>query len=163
MQSAAAYSDALPIPEFCDVCCSVNLFFDSGVWFCPDCHASVTCHRDTNIPLGRMADRQTRRLRILAHAEFDKLWTERLVTREKAYHWLSAQLEIELHACHIGVLNKDQLRDVITLSATYYRDNYSALVRRKEKRETKARKQVEPITDVDAIHAKQRRKRQYRR
>jgi hypothetical protein len=146
--------DAMPPPEHCDVCCSVNIALTDNCYFCFDCRASVGCHPGTTIPLGRMGNRLTRTLRSRAHAEFDKLWFDGLLTRSKAYDWLAKQLEIEPNQCHMSWLTDDQLRDVATLSSDYYRTHYDILLRRKAKRNDKARKQRnqnrERYTDADS-------------
>ena len=148
--------DALPIPEQCDTCCSSNIVYTDnaiiygrnyGNWpkcyFCRDCRASVGCHNGTDIPLGRMADRATRTLRNKAHDEFDKIWRDGYMTRSAAYQWLARQLEIDESQCHISWLTKDQLKDVITLSANFLVDNLKVLLRRKKKRDAKQSKRNE--------------------
>ena len=148
--------DALPTPTHCDNCCSVNIELTTNdkiygriygdwpkIYYCNDCRAAVGCHPGTVIPLGRMADRATRQLRTKAHDEFDKLWRSGLMSRAKAYNWLAASLEIDPSQCHISWLSKDQLKDVATLSADYFSNNYAALVRRKAKKDEKSRKQFE--------------------
>ena len=146
--------DALPIPEQCDVCCSANIVHTTndviygkqyGEWpmcyFCKDCRAAVGCHSGTDLPLGRMADRSTRTLRSRAHNEFDKIWRDGLMSRSRAYQWLAIELKIDESQCHISWLSKDQLKDVITLSANFH-VNYSRIMeRRKEKRNAKQAKQ----------------------
>ena len=148
--------DALPIPAHCDNCCSVNIELTTNdviygriygnwpkIYYCNDCRAAVGCHPGTVIPLGRMADRATRQLRAKAHEEFDKLWQSGLMSRSKAYNWLALTLGIDPSQCHISWLSKDQLKDVATLSADYFSNNYAALVRRKAKKDEKSRKQFE--------------------
>lgn len=146
--------NALPIPELCDACCSTNISLEfnqkrltSGqvryIWVCHDCRATVGCHPNTEIPLGRMCDGITAKLRLLAHNEFDKLWRSGLMQRKKAYAWLSRMLSIEFEQCHLSQLSKDQLKDVITLSADYMADNYAVLVRRKEKADVRKRNYAE--------------------
>lgn len=148
--------DALPTPTHCDNCCSVNIELTTNdriygriygdwpkIYYCNDCRAAVGCHPGTEIPLGRMADRATRQLRTKAHDEFDKLWRSGLMSRAKAYNWLALTLGIDPSQCHISWLSKDQLKDVATLSADYFSNNYAALVRRKAKKDEKSRKQFE--------------------
>ncbi|QBZ71738.1 hypothetical protein [Pseudomonas phage KP1] len=138
--------NALPIPQQCDACCSLNIKFllnepvSANVYFCDGCGASAGCHRGTNKPLGQMGDRATRQLRKKAHDEFDKLWRSGLMRRSKAYNWLALQLGIEPDNCHMSQLSKDQLKDVITLSADYLTNNHAALARRKAKQDAKQEK-----------------------
>lgn len=158
--------NALPIPNQCDLCCSVNIVYTDnaiiygrnyGNWpkcyFCNDCRASVGCHPGTDIPLGRMADRATRTLRNRAHDEFDKLWCDGYMTRSGAYQWLARQLEIDESQCHISWLTKDQLKDVATLSANFLINNRKVLERRKNKRNAKQAKRNERSSEREPSDA----------
>jgi hypothetical protein len=144
------------MPTQCDNCCSLAVILTTnekvygrsyGAWpyiyYCEDCKAAVGCHPNTYIALGRLADRATRQLRSKAHEEFDKLWRTGLMSRDKAYTWLSLQLGIEVEECHISQLSKDQLKDVATLSADYLTQNLKALMRRKVKQDAKQQKRHE--------------------
>src|SRR5262245_33405455 len=77
----------MPVPELCHVCCSPDIEFTTNdviygslrgawpkIWYCNGCRASVGCHKGTNVPLGRMANKKTRTLRIRAHEAFDVIW-----------------------------------------------------------------------------------------
>lgn len=136
----------VPAPELCDLCCSLNVVLvvnhtltrELGVermmYVCRDCGARVGCHPGTITPFGRMCDGATARLRRQAHSEFDKLWAGGLMTRTKAYAWLSLALGVNYEQCHISQLGADQLKDVITLSSDYLANHIEALRRRKEKK-----------------------------
>ena len=143
--------NALPAPIYCDCCCSLNVELTTndriygrqfGEWpycyFCNDCKAAVGCHPGTEIPLGRMADRQTRRLRKIAHDEFDRLWRGGFMTRDKAYQWLAAELQIEIEQCHMSWLTKDQLKQAAQVSKVYIQQNAKALIRRRKKQDAKS-------------------------
>lgn len=134
-------------PELCDNCCSLNVKLTTndriygrkyGAWpyiyHCSDCDAAVGCHPNTYVPLGRMADRETRHLRAKAHESFDPLWRSGLMSRSDAYRWLARELEIENEACHISWLTKDQLRQAAQAAAVYYSDRAHIVGRRKEKK-----------------------------
>ena len=168
--------DALPKPTHCDNCCSVNIELTTNdkiygriygewpkIYFCNDCCAAVGCHPKTEVPLGRMADRQTRHLRSRAHDEFDKLWKSGLMSRSKAYNWLALALEIDPAQCHISWLSKDQLKDVATLSADYLKTHEKALIRRKEKQDAKQRKQYEREQNEQRRTAEEVKRRKARR
>lgn len=148
--------DALPVPEQCDVCCSINIVYTNndvvygktyGEWpkcyYCNDCRSMVGCHPGTNLPLGRMADRATRSLRRRAHDEFDRIWKDGLLPRTKAYQWLARELQIHESECHLSQLSKDQLKDVMTLSSNFYVNNWRVMERRKEKKNARYAKQLE--------------------
>jgi hypothetical protein len=168
--------DALPPLKHCDNCCSVNIELTTNdkiygriygewpkIYFCNDCRAAVGCHPKTELPLGRMADRQTRQLRSRAHDEFDKLWKSGLMSRSKAYNWLALALEIDPAQCHISWLSKDQLKDVATLSANYLSTHEKALIRRKEKQNVKQRKQYEREQNEQRRSAEEVKRRKARR
>lgn len=140
-------SNPLPVPEHCDRCCSVNVEFASnarlygrefGKWpkcyICNDCGASVGCHPNTRIPLGRMANRKTRALRAKAHASFDKLWRGGYMTRDQSYTWLANQLNIEPSECHMSQLSDENLRKAQKLSDQYLETHGKTLIRRQKKK-----------------------------
>jgi hypothetical protein len=140
----------LPIPVHCNSCCSTNIELTTndkiygkifGAWpkvyICNDCGASCGCHPNTDIPLGRMADRETRQLRVQAHTAFDPLWKNGYMTRTKAYNWLAGQLGIEVSESHISWLSKEQLEKVIETCNDYIKSNRKALERRKAKQNAK--------------------------
>ena len=88
------------------------------VWICPDypaCDAYVGCHKDTNKPLGRLANAELRRAKNAAHAAFDPLWKSREMSRRGAYRWLAEQLRIDAQNCHIGMFDVAQCRRVVEI------------------------------------------------
>ncbi len=90
------------------------------IYYCFNCKASVGCHAGTNIPLGKMADRETRRERRRAHKEFDRLWQEGLFrTRHGANEWLARELNISRSVCHIGLFDYNTCREVTAKARTY--------------------------------------------
>lgn len=172
-------SDRLESPELCDNCCSANIGFVPNAviygepqgewpfaWLCHDCGASVACHFKTQIPMGRMADKTTRRLRSKAHQEFDQIWKSGLMNRDKAYSWLAIQLGLDVSQTHISWLSKDQLKDVITLSSDFFTNNFAVMMRRKEKQNAKQQKFEEreqrAETRKQDQQAKYRRKRRHK-
>lgn len=84
-------------------------------WQCKPCNASVGCHKNSkdNIPLGRLANPELKRLKQDAHAAFDPLWKSGKLTRKEAYAWLSHAMDIDPNACHIGMFNEDLCRKVV--------------------------------------------------
>jgi zinc-finger-containing domain len=143
-------------PELCDNCCSVNVVLTTNdriygrqhgkwpyVFYCCDCGAAVGCHPNTHVPLGRMADRETRHLRAKAHESFDPLWRSGLMPRSDAYRWLARELEIEDEACHISWLTKDQLKQATQAAATYFAEREHIIERRKDKKRERSIKRSE--------------------
>lgn len=113
--------------KICDVCGSNNTVCDKKnkligaanqtwpyIWYCRDCFSYVGCHEGTHTPLGLMANKNTRYLRLKAHSVFDQIWRKGLMTRERAYRWLSQIMELE-DLVHFSTLNDVQLRQAIAL------------------------------------------------
>jgi predicted GNAT family N-acyltransferase len=81
------------------------------------------------------------------HFFFDKLWRSRLLSRNSAYKWLAAKLEIAQEVCHISMLDRNQLIKSIELSKEYLDEHQVAIGRRSKKREFKKRKLNERLRD----------------
>lgn len=139
----------------CDNCKSKNVILTTNsvlyrnstgrwpyIYYCLDCKASVSCHKNSSVPMGKMADCKTKRLRKKAHRAFDKIWQSKLMTRKKAYEWLSKQLCIEQEKCHISLLSKEQLNETIKISELLM-ENEKILLRRKHKNDLKIKKRNE--------------------
>jgi hypothetical protein len=132
----------LPIPRNCDNCCSININLVTNkhftkIYICNDCGASTGCHPNTETPLGKMADLETRKLRVKAHNAFDPLWKAGYMTRTKAYMWLAKELQISFFECLMAWLNKQQLQLAIETCSSYLNLNRKALSRRKAKQNVK--------------------------
>jgi len=135
----------IPVPDCCHVCASdkirtKTLPIKKVAWVCDDCGAFVTCHDGTLNPVGYMAGRETRNLRKKAHFRFDRLWQERLMSRDKAYLWLSVALGINRNQAHISWLTDEQLEKLIKVSEEYYENSAEVLRRRKAKNDEKREK-----------------------
>lgn len=122
----------LPRPIHCNVCGGPRVHLQKRslmrmkapqewdlVWHCLDCLALVGCHKGTDIPLGLMADSQTREARFLAHQEFDRLWRRGRMTRTEAYAWMAKTLNMSLDAAHIGMLDEKQCLALIAAVKDY--------------------------------------------
>ena len=79
----------------------------------PSCNAYVGCHKDTDIPLGRLANERLRTLKMEAHKQFDPLWKSKFMQRREAYKWLSKELNIPISECHIGMFDIKMCQRVI--------------------------------------------------
>lgn len=80
----------------------------------PQCDCTVGAHRDTLLPLGTPADRETKQARIKAHEAFDPLWRNQGPwTRGQAYSWLQKTLGLSPEQCHIGMFDAEQCRRVV--------------------------------------------------
>ena len=89
-------------------------------WQCKPCGARVGCHKDTDEPLGRLANAELRQAKMKAHEAFDPLWKRELggtMKRGKAYEWLAGQMNLTKDECHIGMFDVAQCQQVISICA----------------------------------------------
>jgi hypothetical protein len=85
------------------------------IWICsnwPKCDAYVGCHKNSDKPLGRLANPELRFWKKQAHEKFDKLWKHGDMSRSDAYVWLSRALSIPSDKCHIGMFDVEQCKAV---------------------------------------------------
>jgi hypothetical protein len=116
--------------EFLEISAEFYQGRDFGpVWACRPCGAWVGCHPGTGSPLGRLAKKDLRDAKILAHAAFDPLWKaaqrrdgiKLSLARTRGYRWLAEQLGIDKRLCHIGNLSLEGCRRVVEICAPYQR------------------------------------------
>lgn len=79
-------------------------------YWCKNCDAYVGCHNNTREPLGIMANKELRQLRIKCHELFDELWKNGEMTRHQAYRYLEEKTGVR----HIGSTNKEECLAIIT-------------------------------------------------
>lgn len=92
---------------------------------CILCDARVGCHPGTWVPLGGLANAETRAARQRAHKLFDALWTAKMhrdgcsqdAARSAAYAWLAREMGIEPRDCHIGMMDAVECATVIEICA----------------------------------------------
>jgi len=93
------------------------------IYACLPCEAWVGVHKNSNKPLGRLANHELRQLKKAAHEIFDPIWHKiiedegelRWKARRRAYVWLSNKSGIPDHLCHIGMMDEDQCKLVIQI------------------------------------------------
>lgn len=83
------------------------------VYICRPCQAWVGCHKGTDKPLGRLADKELRNLKIALHDEFDSIWKSGMMKRKDAYQWLAGELGITVDDCHIGMFDNEMCRKAL--------------------------------------------------
>lgn len=88
-------------------------------YHCAPCDAYVGCHPGTTQPLGRLANAELRRAKQMAHAAFDPIWRNKLMSRSEAYAWLADQMRLPTEACHIGMFTVQRCERAITLCRNY--------------------------------------------
>lgn len=102
--------------------------FAKKFWQCEPCDAYCGCHApnpkygfDGTQPLGTLANKELRRIRLKTHAAFDPMWKDgTFASRRKAYTWLAGKLEMPVEDCHIGSMNALQCQRA-TVFATEHR------------------------------------------
>ena len=61
-----------------------------------------------------------RRKRIQAHATFDRLWKDGLMSKRQAYLWLQAKLGLPEAEAHIGKFSTFRCEQVIQLCGSFF-------------------------------------------
>ena len=79
----------------------------------PQCDSYVRASKNSNIPVGTMANAKLRRLRTEAHREFDQLYKTGRMDRNSAYKWLADLIGAPLSKAHIGLLGEYYCTEVI--------------------------------------------------
>lgn len=80
---------------------------------CPQCGAYVGCHKGTKKALGRVADKELRAAKMLAHKAFDVIWKTGYMSRSEAYKWLGEKLDLPKKYVHIGYFGIDTCTRVV--------------------------------------------------
>lgn len=136
----------------CDYCQSPAQYVHSEVvygpgrdygmlYFCKPCEAWVGCHKGTDKPKGRLANKELREWKIKAHAAFDPLWQKKYrqrlagkpgksghpggkdyrpqYARNSGYKWLAGELGLTREECHIGMMDVEMCKRVIAVCSPY--------------------------------------------
>ena len=91
-------------------------------YLCSPCNAYVGCHPNTTVPLGRLANAELRRYKLLSHNAFDKLWKSGTYTRSNAYKLLGEKMGLVASECHIGMFTIQQCKQVIAICIPMHKD-----------------------------------------
>ncbi len=83
--------------------------YKGKMFVCKDCDASVGTHKDTEQPLGSMANKELRGLRIKCHELLDPQWRSGQMTRKEVY----ATLRKETGVNHIAWSDENMCKKVI--------------------------------------------------
>lgn len=82
--------------------------YGKNLYVCHGCKASVGTHGNTKKPLGTLANKELKNLRMMCHGSFDVLWKQRLVHRGKAYQMLMQIMALPKEDAHISHFTKEQ-------------------------------------------------------
>ncbi len=85
----------------------------------PACDAYVAAHRDSQLPMGTLADRALRQKRRKAHFALNQLWEQGYMSRKEAYRWLQLQLGLPEAEAHIGHFSEYRCEQVIRLCGRF--------------------------------------------
>lgn len=77
------------------------------IYLCRSCHSYVGMHPYTGIPLGILADRETREVRKKCKKKFMELYKFNGLTRSEAYEILARTMNIETKDCHFGMFTPE--------------------------------------------------------
>ena len=122
----------LPKPETCPYCGSDVEYHASSIlvygqdygpmWVCtafPYCDTYVSTHNERtyrdgkHVPMGTLADVETRRWRKAAHAALDPLWQKTDLPRSHAYAVVADFLDVSSDEAHIGLLSTNDCKNLI--------------------------------------------------
>lgn len=121
-KSLARVQNRLPIPNICCNCESgeVSLVSNSeiygkefGDWpyayLCKSCDSYVGIHKHTDLPLGTLANKETREARKSEKPYFIKLEKGKaLGDRNETYAWLAGKMKIPKEECHWSMFDTEQ-------------------------------------------------------
>jgi hypothetical protein len=101
---------------------------------CFPCDARAGCHPDHtakgggqgkgDTPLGRLANAELRKAKMMAHAAFDPLWRSGKMSRRRAYALLADRMGLAESDCHIGMFDVNQCHAVIR-AASYIKSTFN--------------------------------------
>jgi len=80
-------------------------------YWCKDCDSYVGCHQNSKKPLGSMANKELRQLRIQCHSLIDNLWKNGKMSRKEMYRMLSDKFG---RTVHIGWSREEECREIIS-------------------------------------------------
>lgn len=81
----------------------------------PSCNSYVAAHEKTGLPMGMLANGDLRNLRIRAHKALDRIWQNGFMTKNQAYKWLQAKLDLPENEVHIAKFGEYRCRETISL------------------------------------------------
>lgn len=114
LKAVERVKNPLPAPQFCPICEDhvdvrhhqeiYGAEFGDWPWMyaCDSCDARVGMHPGTNIPLGTLADEETREARKRCKEPFESLYKTGKMSRSQAYQALADKLGIPKEECHFG-------------------------------------------------------------
>ena len=105
------------------------------LWICsryPACDSYVGVHKNSNEPLGTLANKALRRKRIDAHRVFNQLSDSGMMNRGQSYKWLQAKFALSYRQAHIGKFSEYMCDEVIAACSEVLCNNRLLLASRSE-------------------------------
>jgi len=96
---------------------------DQPIYICTNCNAYVMCHKETGLPMGKLANVVLRLKRRETHEVFDTFWKARGWSRAQAYRWLAVWMNLPESAAHIACFEMDECEAIITLCRNIKRED----------------------------------------
>lgn len=112
------------VPTICRYCggvvrlTSAKTIYRKGnqkIYLCCNCNSYVNCYKNSDRPMGKLANAALRMKRQVTHEVFDQYWKRRGMTRDQAYRWLAQKLKLPLSETHIAYMEMDGCERVIKL------------------------------------------------
>ncbi len=112
-------------PIICPYCHAVANLEDSSkvygksygpLYICsnfPKCNSFVGVHKNSNKPLGSLANEELRFWRKKAHSTLDPFWQNKTIKRSEAYELVQTALGLPKEKAHIAMLDVDQCKRLI--------------------------------------------------
>lgn len=118
--------DKYPVPKICPYCgndvvltSNAELYgreYGNGkCYLCRNCKASVGVHPDLVTPLGRLADKELKDLKMKCHELFDPYWKNKKMYRHECYKILAREMGIDAKECHFGWFDKGMLLRALSI------------------------------------------------
>ena len=114
----------MKIPTICRYCGGKVILTESSriygkdygkIYLCTTCNAFTGVHKNSDKPLGTLANSILRTKRKETHQVFDKFWKEKKMSRTQGYKWLSKQMGLPFKSTHIGYFELEDCEKVIEL------------------------------------------------
>ena len=115
-------------PKICNICGSDKvryttndeiygrIYGNGGCYLCDNCGAYVGVHNTkTKKPLGRLANKEMRQLKMRCHEKFDKLWKIYSFKRADCYGYLAWKLGLCFRETHFGWFDIEYLNKALAV------------------------------------------------
>lgn len=134
-------------PKKCDNCGSERvryttndeiygkIYGNGGCYLCDDCGAYVGVHNtQSKKPLGRLATKELRELKMKCHAKFDPLWQKYNFKRSDCYGYLAYKLDLNCRETHFGWFDEEYLKKSLDiLNNLDFKDMWNYIKSRKNR------------------------------